>query len=114
MEQRLYEPALAEVKIALRSEQAVPGDQPPFLEHFTFLEFFRVAHQHLTDELRVVDRVSPPRAQAEGDDVAFRAQRLDEVERMGTELNGVPEQGVPARHSGNAGTGRGRGRRLRN
>src|SRR6185437_9644603 len=108
MEQRLYEPALAEVKIAFRSEQAVPGDQPPFLEHF------RVGHQHLTDKLRVVDRVSSPRAQAEGDDVAFRAQRLDEVERMGTELNGVPEQGVPARHSGNAGTGRGRGRRLRN
>jgi hypothetical protein len=114
MEQRLYDPALSEVKIALGGEQTVPSDQPPFLEHFTLLEFLRVGHKHLTDKLRVVDRVSPPWTQAEGVDVAFRSQRLDEIERMETELKGVPEEGVPARHSRNTDAGSGRSRRLWN
>jgi hypothetical protein len=112
MEQRLYDPALPEVKIAFRGEQAVPGDQPPLLEHFTFFEFLRVSHEHLTDKIGMVDRVSRLRTKAEGNDIAFRSQRLDELERVVTELKGVSEERVTARHSRNTSAESGRTRRL--
>src|SRR5580692_3174238 len=105
LEQRLYDPALAEVKITFGGKQAVPGDQPPLLEHFTLLEFLRIGHQHLPDKLRMVDRVSLLWTQAEGDDVTFGSQRLDELERVETDLKGMSQERVTARHSRNNGAG---------
>src|SRR5262245_52900292 len=93
LERRLHEAALAQPEVVLAGQETVAQQEAVHAQGVVLAKVRVVAEQHFLDEVGMTDEVEATWAQADQDDIAVLAGRLqEEGEHVATELAQVASQ----------------------